>query len=234
MTPEEELLQHRAENAALKAENSGLTTQVAALLERVQALEARLTQDSHNSSKPPSSDGFTRSPKNRSLRKSSGKKPSGQAGHTGKALLQVDHLPTACQHCHSPLTGLARGPIIERRQVFDLPRLELQITEHRTYSRTCPNCTKATVGQFPLEASNWVQYGPAFRALAVYLQGQHLIPYGRTAEILNELFSCSLSPGSLAEFVAQCHLRLAEPEAAIKAEVVNQPCCGSSSTCLYL
>src|SRR5579859_1275406 len=117
MTFKEELLQLRAENAALKtenatfkaeaavlkAENSRLTTQVAALLERVAALEARLAQDSHNSSKPPSSDGFTRSPKNRSLRKASGKKPGGQTGHAGKALLQVakpddivDHVPTIC------------------------------------------------------------------------------------------------------------------------------------------
>jgi transposase len=65
----------------LRAENAELTTQVAALLERVQTIEAGLSQDSHNSSKPHSSDGFTRSPKNRSLRKASGQKLGGQAGH---------------------------------------------------------------------------------------------------------------------------------------------------------
>jgi transposase len=248
MTDAQELLQLRAENTELTAqvaklttENSELATQVAALLERVQIVEARLSQDSHNSSKPPSSDGFTRSPKQRSLRKSSGKKPGGQAGHAGKALLQVekpdyivDHLPTACQHCHFSLTELARGPLIERRQVFDLPRLKVQVTEHRAYSRTCPNCTKATLGQFPLEATNWVQYGPAFRAVAVYLLNQHLIPYARTAEILNELFSYSLSPGTLAEFVAQCHTRLAEPAAAIKAALQQADVLHSDETGMYV
>ena len=47
--------------------------QINFLTERVQLLEARLAQDSHNSSKPPSTDGFVSSPKKRSLREISGK-----------------------------------------------------------------------------------------------------------------------------------------------------------------
>jgi Family of unknown function (DUF6444) len=52
MTPEAEIV-------SLKAENARQRERIAALLERVQELEARLakaTKDSHNSSKPPSSD----------------------------------------------------------------------------------------------------------------------------------------------------------------------------------
>ena len=56
-------------------------------LERVQELEARLAKDSHNSGKPPSSDGLGR--KTRSLRKKSGKKPGGQLGHRGETLRLV-------------------------------------------------------------------------------------------------------------------------------------------------
>ena len=70
----EEIEQLKAEIAALKATN-------AQALERVAQLEAQLTLNSRNSSKPPSSDAFVRPPKKRSLRKASGKKPGAQPGH---------------------------------------------------------------------------------------------------------------------------------------------------------
>lgn len=58
-----------------------LQNAVETLENRVSHLEAILAKDSHNSSKPPSSNGFKRPPK--SLRKKSGKKSGGQKGHDG-------------------------------------------------------------------------------------------------------------------------------------------------------
>ena len=52
--------------AQLEAENAWLREQLTVALARVQDLEARLAKDSHNSGKPPSSDGLTRE-KTRSL-----------------------------------------------------------------------------------------------------------------------------------------------------------------------
>ena len=68
MTPEEE-------NVLIKAENTALREQVTKLLAQVEDLQARLAKDSHNCSKPPSSEGLAR--KTRSLRRRSGKKPGG-------------------------------------------------------------------------------------------------------------------------------------------------------------
>lgn len=75
MAAEEEIVALRFENAALRAQVSELPVlreQVAALLARVHELEAQGAKDSHNSHKPPSSDGLQR--KTKSLRKPSGKK----------------------------------------------------------------------------------------------------------------------------------------------------------------
>src|SRR5271165_7500554 len=138
MTPEEEMVHLKAENAALRErvrELLVLRDQVAQLAQRVQELEARLSKDSHNSSKPPSSDGLAR--KTKSLRRRSGKKPGGQIGHQGETLrlvatpdAVVEHRPAICTACG---TSLVAGALVvrERRQVHELPPVRLHVTEHQ-------------------------------------------------------------------------------------------------------
>jgi hypothetical protein len=79
---------------------------VGQLAEQVTTLEARLHKDSHNSHKPPSSDGPAKPVRSRSLRKRSGKKSGGQVGHPGATLRLVEqpdvtipHSPATCQQC---------------------------------------------------------------------------------------------------------------------------------------
>src|SRR5674536_258192 len=58
---------------------------IAELEERVKIVEARLNQNSQNSSKPPSTDVFcSEKPKPKSSRTISGKKAGGQKGHPGR------------------------------------------------------------------------------------------------------------------------------------------------------
>ena len=119
--------------------------QIAALLERVRDLEARLAKDSHNSSKPPSSDGLAR--KTKSLRRTSGKKPGGQLGHRGETLrlvatpnVGVEQRPAVCAGCQAPLAADAPVVVRERRQVQDLPPLRLVVREHQALHLRCPQC----------------------------------------------------------------------------------------------
>ena len=150
-----------------------LIEQVRQLTVRVAELEARLSKDSHNSSKPPSSDGLTK--KTRSLRVSSGAKPGGQFGRVGKTLKRsnevdvvIEHpLPQHCNACGIPLMA-ADAVVDERRQVFDIPVARYQVTEHRTRQLRCA-CGQLHQSQFPENVTEVVQYGPNVRALAVHL-----------------------------------------------------------------
>ena len=119
-----------------------ILTQEAEIIE----LKRRLALDSTNSSKPPSSDGLKK-PAPRSLREKTGRKPGGQPGHRGHTLKQVEkpdhtHVHTL-EICPCELCGgvsLKNVPSLdyERRQVFDLPLLRLEVTEHQAEIKRCP------------------------------------------------------------------------------------------------
>ena len=155
-----------------------------------------------NSSKPPSSEGLAK-PAPRSLRKSSGRRPGGQDGHKGATLAQmarpdreVRHEPGCCCRCGA---GLAGRPVtwVERRQVFDLPPLRAEVTEHQLIEREC-GCGQRTRAAAPPGAEGPVCYGPRIAAVIVYLYIGQFLSKKRTAQALAELFGVPLSSGTVA------------------------------------
>ena len=75
------------QNAALLDQITQLNATVEALTQTIKELQEQKTKNSKNSSKPPSSDGFKKETKNKSLREPSDKKQGGQPGHTGTHMI---------------------------------------------------------------------------------------------------------------------------------------------------
>jgi transposase len=190
-----------------RAELAATREELANARQRVAELEAQAKKNSRNSSKPPSSDGLDK-PTPKSLRKRTGRKPGGQDGHQGRTLRQVanpdhevPHEPGCCASCRRPLDG---RPVtgVERRQLFDLPPLKVEVTEHQLVERECV-CGQRTRGAAPDGVTAPVQYGPRIAAVIVYLYVGQFLSKKRTAQALAELFGTPLSEGTVAEVTAR-------------------------------
>jgi transposase len=188
--------------SAVRALFERQTGLIRALEAKIQALEDQIAKHSQNSSKPPSSDGLKK-PTPKRLRQSSGKPSGGQRGHIGHRLEPVDkpryievHLVTHCGHCQADLAGVEANRV-EKRQVFDLPEIKLELTEHQAEVKTCPVCGQVNHGEFPGDVTQPTQYGPRIRAQMVYMNVYHFIPLSRTAEIISELYEQDISDGTV-------------------------------------
>lgn len=203
---------------ALFAQVQALTKQVEMLTAKVAELEGRLAQNSRNSSKPPSSDGLNR-PQPKSQRKPGQKSNGGQKGHVGHTLKKTaepDHIETHAppERCDACGGLLADAVVVEARQVFDIPPLHHEVTEHRVLAAVC-RCGKAHRGVFPAGVSAPVQYGPRLKAAVVQLTHHHMMPVSRTGELMGDLFGLPLSDATVLAIHAEAKARLEPTVCAI-------------------
>jgi transposase len=212
----------------LKATLSEARGEVDWLRRRNTELEKLVTKDSHNSSRPPSTDPPW-AKRTRSLRRPSGRRVGGQPGHAGHTLRRtqkphrvVTHRPAKCRHCSAPL-ATAHGTGVERRQVVELMPARLRVTEHRAEMVRCASCGRRTKAEFPSGVTATVQYGPSVLGRALYLHDYQLLPYARAAEAMRELFGCAMSAGTLSSAVRRCAMGLVETEVKIKKGLRRSP-----------
>jgi transposase len=205
------------------------------LLDRVDKLEARVIElenavnkNSQNSHKPPSSDGYRRNIQT-STPKDKKRPTGGQSGHPGTTLRKsiiVDHIVNhpvdTCLGCGSSLEHV---PVqdVRTRQVFDLPTVKMEVTEHRSEVKQCPCCHTQTAGIFPPEVTKATQYGSTLKSIVLYMMQHQLVPFERTTEFLQDLFGCTLSEGTLKNWTAEAYSRLRQAEAQIKEQLQQAP-----------
>ncbi len=143
---------------------------VASFEQRIAALEARLNQNSSNSSRPPSTEPLHA--KRRPPKPTSKKRRGGQTGHERhtRVLVPADQLtsavevkPDACSGCGHALDGNDPEPI--RHQVAELPEIRPDVVEYRLHRLTCPCCGAAARAKLP-DAVPRGAFGPRLQAWA--------------------------------------------------------------------
>jgi len=191
---------------------------------RVADLEARLNQNSTNSSQPPSADppGVKRAPP----KPKSGKAAGGQPGHprheralVGRPDAVCDCKPAACRRCARPLTG--DDPEPRRHQVTELPPVTPVVTEYRRHRLTCPGCGATTCADLPAGVAG--QDGPRLRAACALLTGAFRLSKAKAARLLGDLFDIPLSAGQVCATEAAVGAQLGPVTDALLAAARGRP-----------
>jgi len=223
------------DNTELRRENKELKKIIQSQKETIQALRDQLAKNSRNSSKPPSSDGYRR-PRTRSLRRPSGKKNGGQKGHKGHTLDPVenpDHIKVyevkECKHCHASLED--KEPVgYEKRQVFDIPPIRMEVTEHRAEIKDCNRCSLRTKAEFPPDVTQPTQYGNRIKSLVSYFNIYQLIPLERTCEIFEDVFGHPISEATVLQANTVLSDRIEPANEVIKEQLIGSDVINNDET----
>jgi transposase len=194
---------------------AGIGAVIEALENRIAELEARLNQNSTNSSKPPSSDpiGVKRRPPDPPSKKRRG----GQKGHPRRlrALVSPERIasvtdckPAECRRCGQALGGEDAEP--RRHQVAELPPIEPVVHEYRLHRLCCPHCNAITCGVLPAGVPNSA-FGPRLHAALSLLTGAYRLSKRQVSQLCSDLLGLTISLGMIAKLER------------ITAEVLEQP-----------
>lgn len=209
----------REENRILREENRILREENREFKEEIKELKSSLNMDSHNSSKPPSSDCFKKKTKN--LRSHSGKTSGGQPGHNGNSLKlespdETENLPVdECARCKHPLKDQELSDE-EIAQIIDILLPKLFVKELRAAIKICPCCGMINKASFPSGIQAGTQYGAGVKSFMVYLNQYQHIPYERACEIFYEIFRHSISEGTVYNSIEECAASLEDFEIQLK------------------
>lgn len=200
-----------------------LRRELAAARAEIAELKARLGQDSSNSSRPPSTD--QRSLTRKLERPGSGRKRGGQPGHQKheRRLLpvgQVDRVvvikPEACRRCGDPLGGDDPAPY--RHQVTEIPRVVAAVSEYQLHALKCPRCKITTRAALPKGVPASV-FGPRLQAMVAVCHGAYRMSKRMVEEVVEDFFGVEISLGSVCELAQRTSAALAEPVAAVAAQL---------------
>ena len=198
--------------------------QILELSQKVVVLEARLNQNSQNSSKPPSSD--EHKPKRKPGLPKVPKERGGQKGHKGDTLKMIPSDQVYNVEELKPLRCTCGKRLLRqemelqvRRQVFDIPDPKLLVTEYRQYSCNCPNCGQLNKGQFPQEVSAPVQYGVGVQALVNILNVKYHLSYQHIEELFGDLFNQPVNASTIQNALVKANIRVEPVLEQIKSKL---------------
>ena len=190
---------------------------------RMQTLEGQPQKDSHNSHLPPS-----QSPPLpvKNLRQPTGRQTGGQPGHPGHTLKMVDQ-PTrsftcTVDHCQACGRDLRHQPVnsYERRQVFDIPHLQLEVIEYRVEKKRC-SCGHLTPAAFPVGVEAPVQYGVNLQTLVSLLDTHGFLSRECTCDMVEYLTGQRLSEATIGAIQEKLNTHLATFERQVRQHLLH-------------
>ena len=132
------------------------------------------------------------------------------------------HPVKSCSVCGDSLAAQAVKRF-ESRQVFDIPPLKIEVTEHRCEVKDCLNCGHESSAEFPKNVSSPTQYGPNIQVLSVYMSPYQFIPVDRLGIFYEDVFGHRISDGTILRASKKCFASLKDFEIWVKKELAEAP-----------
>ena len=229
-----EILELRAQLAERDAEIVRLNEVINTLNEKVRKLEAQLNINSSNSSKPPSTDPPWKAPKIKP-NGSKGKKGA-QNGHVGIArelvpIEEVDAIipckPIDICECGSTIE-IEEAPC-QRKQVFEIPKIEPHITEFQVFKGCCPQCSAKYRGSLPVGTPSGL-LGPNALATIALLTGKYHLSKRDVEELFCDYFGLSICVGTVSNAEQQVSEALKAPYQELAASIRSEPIVAADET----
>jgi len=209
--------------------------------EELAKLREQVNKDSSNSSKPSSTNFYTKpKPKPSTLNsrnnKGSVKKSNGgQKGHVGKTMelkKEADEItrciPSSCEGC--PLFGKCNPAAIDSRTVVDVVIQPFQ-TQYNREQYMCPMKGGALIsGEYPVGVNSYMQYGNTLKSLVVTLSAFGMMSMSRIAETLNALTGFTMSDSSVNNMILSCSNECKKQLPLLRKRVIDSEVVGLDET----
>lgn len=204
-----------AEKSEITKTNKQLKEMIDKQVDLITTLQGRLSQNSSNSSRPSSTNGFKSVIHN--SRVASGKKPGGQIGHEGHGLSMTEQLKEELASGGVNVEVVEHGnPELDYITKYELDVcLTVVVKEHRFHEGEA----------IPDNLQNPVNYGIDLKALSVYLSTEGLMSAQRVSEFVKIMTGGMLMPSKATILAFQCEVsgKLADEMEAIRESVMISP-----------
>ena len=211
----------------IKKQNETISKQqdiIKKLEERIKELEEQLHKNSHNSSKPPSSDGYNK-PLPKSLRNKSGKKPGGQKGHKGSNIeigrpdkIEM-HYPEECLCCQNR-DNCQKLSRCDTYYEVDIS-IKKEVTQHNMMQCCCNG--KYTAASRPDGTKGSILYGNKIKSLVCVLNTVGMVAIDNLRNIINGVTGLKISTGTISNMLKKAGEKAKEYMNEIKSELLKSP-----------
>jgi transposase len=174
---------------------------VLTLLKRLEMLEARLHQDSSNSSRPPSTDAPLKK-RQRRMQAAERRKPGAKPGHPGHPHVLLEPTATVALFpdvCSCGQRGRVALTPYHLHQVIELPVVPPEVTHWLLHQGRCLACGKLGKASLPHEQASG--YGPRLTGFVGEMAGMVGASRSAVQDLCMSVFGIPLSKGAIQKMV---------------------------------
>jgi transposase len=198
---------------------------------QIAAFEARVSQHSRNSDRPPSSDPpYAKHPVRSGGQGRPGAKP-GHPGHRQTRLEPTEVIEVTPKACPCGQREFPAPTPYHKHQVIELPEIHMQVTHVVLHEARCPQCGRLL--KAPLPEEHRYGYGPRLTALIGELSGAQRDSRSAVQQFCTSVLGVPISRGTIQRMVDRVSEAITPHYEAIAAKARRAPVNSIDETAWY-